>query len=120
MRIVWTKEMDIALKVLIEEGVSYKQIAKQLSAAYGLKFTKNSCVGRANRLRRPSPPPPQKVTIYDLRDDRCKWILGAVNDKPPYLYCGKPTGELGISWCPVHARKVFNKTSDSAKIYLRA
>jgi hypothetical protein len=136
MKIVWTIRMDDTLKFLISEDVAYNQIARVMSGMYNLKFTKNSCIGRARRLRLPprppkviilpsfvmvAPPKPRKqgepITILELRDGVCHWPLAKVEDYPPFVYCGKPTVDLGCSWCQTHANIAFGRTtSGNAKI----
>lgn len=128
---IWNEQFDDALINLLNEGKSYKQAAMEMSCEFGQKFTKNSCIGRARRLKMPPRPPkvtpmnndlimtfvppripePKKgkpVTIYQLRDGLCKWPYGNI---APYLYCGKPTVDLGCSWCETHCQKVFNKST---------
>ena len=49
------------------------------------------------------------VTLQQLDQNReCHWPLAAVEDKPPYVYCGKPAIDGG-SWCHDHAKKAFSK-----------
>ena len=43
----------------------------------------------------------QPLTLYQLGSCDCKWPLGEVNDRPPYLFCGQAT-EIGQSYCPKH------------------
>jgi hypothetical protein len=42
------------------------------------------------------------LTIYQLDNDTCKFVLGAVEDYPPYLFCGQPTKREGVSYCAAH------------------
>jgi hypothetical protein len=120
MQVVWTKEMKETLMKIASENpmMSYRDIAKRMSSVFGVTFTKNSLIGKARRLGVPQRPPAIKpavkkdapVTLYNLQSGCCKWPLGKFEDKPPYLYCGKDTGDISISWCPVHCRKAFGKS----------
>jgi hypothetical protein len=112
MNVIWNKQMDdVLLNLLNKEGMTYKKVAELLSIAFGVKFTKNSCIGRAKRLRMPP------ITILELREGVCHWPLAKVEDYPPYIYCGKPTVDLGCSWCQAHADEAFGKTTyGNAKI----
>ena len=100
-------------------------IAEVMSAKFGVTFTKNSMIGKARRLGIPprkiiemenraikaDVPRPKKgmpVTIYQLREGRCKWPYGT---NPPYLFCGKATGEIGCSWCATHRKRVFGRST---------
>jgi hypothetical protein len=129
MKVAWTKEMKDELVNLTNDShcFTYKKIARAMSAKFGVTFTKNSLIGKATRLGLPprnTPKPKMEngvilptvaiikkkqgpITLYQLRDDRCKWPIGS---KPPYLYCGKPTGEMGCSWCEEHRKKVFGRS----------
>jgi len=67
---------------------------------------------RRNRFEEPIAPQmePQKLTwcpltIYDLRDGVCKWVLEPVDSYPPYTYCGRPAPHT--SWCPHHEHVVY-------------
>ena len=64
---------------------------------------------RRNRFEEPIAPPealPNEIyrplTIYQLADSVCHWPLGEVEDRPPYLYCGRPAMREGCAWCPEH------------------
>jgi hypothetical protein len=138
MAIVWTEEIDKFMVDLLaeDEEISYKEVAKEMSATFGLEFSKNSCIGRARKLGVPprppkvivlpsiimaAPPKPRKqgepITILELREGVCRWPLAKVEDCPPYFYCGKPTVDLGCSWCQTHANIAFGRvTSGNAKI----
>lgn len=122
MSMIWTEDMKETLRRLADEGFSYGEIAKRMNAAFGDLFTKNSLIGMARRIGVPRRPhvinkpslPPSLPLITDLRDGMCKWPLGAMEDRPPYFYCGKPTGDIGMSWCPIHRKRVFNKSTYAA------
>lgn len=111
MPLVWTEDMKETLIRTAAEGLSYGEIAKQMTAAFGIEFTKNSLIGMARRLGVPRRPPvikqDQPVLITDLEWGMCKWPLGETYDRPPYFYCGKTTGDIGVSWCKAHRKRVF-------------
>ena len=44
------------------------------------------------------------ITILQLRSTTCRWPLGAVEDRPPYLYCGKPTA-IDCPYCRTHMER---------------
>jgi hypothetical protein len=48
------------------------------------------------------------LDIYQLRDGDCKWVLGAMEDRPPFRYCGHPA-PLGRPYCVRHHRLSYNK-----------
>jgi GcrA cell cycle regulator len=117
--IEWTAMMEDTLIFLASEEVSYNQIARVMSNMYGMTFTKNSVVGKASRLglprrepaiKPPKPEQPAPVTIYDLEWGMCKWPLAQESDSPPYFYCGKPTDDLGCSWCEDHRKRVWTRS----------
>jgi hypothetical protein len=137
--ILWTPAIEAELERLLglEENLSYEQIARKMTKDFGQTFTKNSCIGKARRMRMPprapkpyertfgdrprKPPRPDQpiepvwpkhqkdgFTIYQLRDSDCRWIYAELMDDPPYSYCGKRT-ELGGSYCPEHIGCVYVK-----------
>lgn len=116
---VWTEDMKETLRRLANEGFSYGQITKQMNVAFGDLFTKNSLIGMARRLgvpRRPRVIKPvikkdEPISIIDLEMGMCKWPLGAMEDRPPYFYCGKPTGDISCSWCASHRKRAFNRST---------
>lgn len=133
MKIVWTEEaIAMLLNTLAEDpNITYKEVAMLMTEKFGRLFTKNSCIGKARKLRvsprprlphpfvRPIPHPKKDwpLNIYQLRDGKCKWPLGNVETRPPYMYCGKSTNELGGSYCLEHCKRAYNRTTyDSAKI----
>lgn len=116
---IWTEEMKETLRTFAGyENFSYKDIAKLMTAEYGTEFTKNGCIGMARRIGIPRREPvikpvikPKEFTIYDLEWGMCKWPLGEPYDRPPFLYCGKTTGNTGRSWCPMHCKQAFSSSS---------
>lgn len=120
MTVVWTAEMIEELKnIVVGEGKSYGTAAQLMTKKFSGSFTKNSCIGKGRSLGFPLRLAPRKkdepVTIYDLRDGLCKWPFGKITDRPPYIYCGEPTGDIGCSWCPTHREQVYSKSTFSSK-----
>jgi hypothetical protein len=125
---VWTEGMKEVLKTLATDGMSYGKIAKYMNGVFGTNLTKNSLVGMARRLGVPKREPIIKPTIVkrdssvaitELQLGMCKWPLGEITDRPPYMYCGEPTKDF-CSWCEKHREKAFGKSIyDNAKIVLR-
>jgi hypothetical protein len=52
----------------------------------------------------PDAPPPEGLTIYQLRENTCHWPLGETYARPPFQYCGEPS-LLGRSYCVTHMSK---------------
>jgi hypothetical protein len=130
MSMQWTKEMKEILMSKSEiQDLSYAEIAKQMSEQFGVEFTKNACIGMSRRLgaaRRPSPiiksiikNMHQPVTIYELGSGMCKWPLGKPYDRPPFMYCGKPTENLR-PWCNHHHKRVFTRSTYGSAMTYRA
>lgn len=109
---IWTEEMKQTLRKFTGyKNYTYQEIAKIMTAEYGTEFTKNSVIGMAKRIGVPDRPPviakpkDAPVTIYELGWGMCKWPLGELSDTPPFMYCGKITGNG--SWCPIHRKKAL-------------
>jgi GcrA cell cycle regulator len=124
---VWTPEVMKFFLVLSKapENFSYLEIARRLSKRFGHQFTKNACIGKGRRMglppREPQPsvsrpvkpkvriPDPAGIPIEELERGDCKFIYGKLEDRPPFMYCGKPVLQQGGSWCRVHYGRVFNR-----------
>jgi hypothetical protein len=133
-KIKWTPEIQDAFETLLgrEENLTYAEIARRMSAQFGLAFTKNACIGQAYRTRQPQRPPKRQprrkvipmpdridapilpkearrlpgnrnLNILQLEYGVCKWPEGT---NPPYVYCGHPTRD-GASFCPEHRNIVY-------------
>jgi hypothetical protein len=129
----WKKKVLHRLYLLLrqEPGLSYPMITAALNEEFGLQLTNNAVIGKAHRMKTgkqpytPPPPPPRpprpaaprpyplnapqpslRLTIYELTDLTCKWPGTAINEWPPYSYCGQPT-ELGLSYCPQHCEIAY-------------
>src|SRR4249920_3488844 len=113
--IIWTTEMKTMLMDLVndEQNIGYVKIAEHMTKCFDLTFTKNSCIGMARRLKLGPRPVkmrvktmtkfPQRIdapiapkleprkkgfalTIYQLREGDCKFVLEKVSDYPPYTF----------------------------------
>ena len=131
MKIVWTESMQERLAELAADPLlSYGRIAQIMSIEFRLAFSKNSCVGRANRSDLPKPtsplPPPGprararnglkllpqsepeprragSYLIHQLRSHHCRYPYG---DRAPFAYCGLETNGSS-SYCAQHFRLVY-------------
>jgi len=131
--VVWNQELDSTLRRLIEaEGMTGRQACETMKFQFGLRFTRNSIIGRSHRLglhfkrspgseKRTQKPPkmfkPRKIVKHtaviiplprlnipmnDLNENTCRWPAG---DAPPYNYCGKRR-ERG-AFCSEHAALAY-------------
>jgi hypothetical protein len=50
----------------------------------------------------------QALTIYQLGVGDCKWPLGEMMTRPPFLYCGKIAAD-GLPYCKKHCEIAYNK-----------
>ena len=131
----WTEPMEARLWDLATspEQPTYDEIARVLGVEFGLRITKNACIGRARRMgvpvriapryyngdavvfkvnpRKARPAPRRQfterryghVSIYDLREHDCKWPFG---DHPPFGFCARPAVD-GFPYCAEHVRKSY-------------
>ena len=136
---VWTPEALELLETLagLEENLTYSEIARRMTTQLGIRFTKNSCIGRGRRLGLPprrlrngspnlQPAAPlhtaQAIAPIEPIEARRKpngrdltmlQLRDGVchwpsdEDKPPYTYCGRPT-RLGNSFCARHRQVAYN------------
>jgi len=47
------------------------------------------------------------IPIEHLRSHHCRWPLGAVEAKPPFLYCGE-RARTGKAYCDEHCARAFH------------
>jgi hypothetical protein len=136
---VWTSEALQLLETLagLEENLTYREIAQRMTKQLGVRFTKNSCIGRGRRmglpprrLRNGSPDLQPAAPLHSVqavapiepiearrkpngRDLTMLQLRDGVchwpsdEDKPPYTYCGRRT-QLGNSFCAAHSRIAYN------------
>jgi GcrA cell cycle regulator len=50
------------------------------------------------------------ISIYELRDNTCRWPLGEMKDLPPYRYCGCRTAP-DKPYCAEHVRRGYGSNS---------
>lgn len=83
----------------------------------GLKLRRKPHKGAQPRHRRrfkvkPAPDAPlapdvpprnegEPLSLYQLGEDTCRWPLGPIDERPPYLYCGH-YAPIGRSYCDDH------------------
>lgn len=53
-----------------------------------------------------APPIEEGIALLDLRDNHCRWPLGAVRE-PAFRFCGKP--KHTASYCEAHAKLAFRE-----------
>lgn len=127
---MWPHEYLFELEKLWDEGLSGSQIAVAFYEKFGVEFSRNAVIGKANRLklepraertnpngnRAASRKPPVKViplalkanevpihqrkTLFDLRTSDCRWPYGDPGSNS-FFFCGAER-ELGHSYCLAH------------------
>lgn len=50
---------------------------------------------------------PPGIEFVDLREGRCRFPLGGIND-PPERFCGAPA-EIGTAYCPECQKKAYSR-----------
>jgi GcrA cell cycle regulator len=50
MQSTWEEAHSLALRELVEKGLSFKEIARALNERFGTAYTRNATIGRARRL----------------------------------------------------------------------
>ena len=58
------------------------------------------------------------VTIEELRIYHCRWPLGAVHAKPPFLYCGE-RALAGKPYCDEHCARAFQVRREASEPGIR-
>lgn len=123
--IIWTPERYAKLERLFCQSYTTAQMAEALecsthaiSRRLSILRQRKQLQGRAKAASGPRPKftwrdrPPimskaEPVSFLELKSNHCRYIVGPV-DFERTMYCGSPA-MLGQSWCPVHARVVFNR-----------
>ena len=57
MQSTWEDAHSVALRELVEKGLSFKEIARALNERFGTAYTRNAAIGRARRLGLSTPKP---------------------------------------------------------------
>lgn len=86
-KIIWTDEIKDAFEILMgrEENLTFVEIARRMSDAFGLEFTKNACVGHAHRMRLPPRPVRKKVPSNKSLKSKGKMVMLRVRVDAPIL-----------------------------------
>lgn len=97
----WTEANVEYLELAWSTGRSAEQIAKTFRLMGHEHVTKNSVIGKLNRLglltpKEPPPPPP----LMRLTNCACTWPLGHPGEET-FRYCGKPARSKS-SYCEEH------------------
>ena len=71
----WPEDHDKALKRHFEAGLSFAQIAAKMHAEIQTSYSRNSCIGRANRIgltqaQKPKPKPEKPEVVVHVRKPR--------------------------------------------------
>ena len=121
------------LLALHAEGMIMRDIADRLSFEFETDLTRNAVIGKCRRLampereprvreRKPSriridapiapveapQPRNENLTIYQLENGVCHWPLGAMQDHPPFMFCGKDAVEFDAPYCPAHSAIAYH------------
>ena len=125
-----TEGIDNRLMQLVKERTPTSKIATILSKEYHTDVTRNAAIGRAHRLgldisksmpnvvkkksmtplriKRPKPAvSTDPISILKLSDRVCRYPLGPMIQDPPFLYCGRSTGD-NPPYCPMHSKISFH------------
>jgi len=127
-RIPWTNAQVNKLIRLHTQGLSSRDVAKQLNT------TRGSVLGKLRRLRessvefaqatkpkpkrkpkkpkpKPKPklkPPPAPVELFNLKPDQCHWIDPAQTTRPLLYSChNKCNPQANQYYCEEHSRRVY-------------
>jgi GcrA cell cycle regulator len=73
------------------------------------------------RVRDPDPTPSGRdsVNLVQRPPGTCAWPLGEPARPAEQLCCGRPVAAEGVSWCPEHRAKAFDKPKHSGSRYER-
>ena len=124
----WTDDMVEALRVMWDDGLSGSQVRSELNTRFRVSLSRSAVVAKVTRLglthkrERPRattlPPLPgsppmrrqsgevapayDRFTVLDLGRETCR-APGAGDG----LFCGRRVA-AGLSYCPDHARRMYN------------
>ena len=57
--------------------------------------------------------PDKGLTIYELREGDCKWVLDKMEAYPPFMFCGMPA-IVNCSWCKKHRQIAYSTVRERA------
>jgi len=132
----WTEDEILKLKALVDAGVSYSEIGRQMGRTKNAVLGKSRRMGwggqrgypiRAKKERRPQAPKRTsgeltkklskakgvhqlKAKTAGMRFRSCQWIDG-LPSPDDLCKCGAPT-ERGSPWCSQHGARIYT-TKDS-------
>lgn len=111
MTFTWTEEHIKTLKTLWQKGVAARDIAAKL----GKSVTRNSVIGKANRLgisgQQRSNATSTYIQLPVPTDFQCQWAFGHVEEKEFY-FCLKPTIK-DKPYCSEHCDLAFRRQGDA-------
>lgn len=64
MQSTWEDAHSVALRELVEKGLSFKDVARALNARFGTAYTRNAAIGRARRLGLATPKPAGSSGVF--------------------------------------------------------
>jgi hypothetical protein len=102
----WTPERIEALRrKIVDERKPSQVVAAELTREFGFRVTRNSVMGKADRLglqfaqARPRRPAASLPAVMAIRDFQCRWIEDGD-------YCARPTVH-SQSWCAEHRARAW-------------
>lgn len=57
------------------------------------------------------PPPARRLTLVELRDADCRWLVDEPSEEPNLFYCGAPVLQRS-SYCEYHAALVYRRQKE--------
>lgn len=118
--ISWTPEMEASLRGLLNDGLSYRLIAKAITDAFSLPMSRSAIAGKITRMGwrsellslvpkpvEPEPEPEPKTelllacTLFDLRPHSCRWPVDRKDEQ--HLFCGELRVQ-GRPYCDKHTK----------------
>lgn len=110
----WTSQQLEILQKLLDEKTPTKIIVEKIAEQTGTVFSRNAVIGMGWRLRNPKEtrvkktrsPRAKPISLLEVRDGQCRWPLWKYSDEPKF-FCGAPTDNLTVSWCPKHCKIVY-------------
>lgn len=110
----WPPEHDEALQKHFAAGLSFAQIAAKLHGEFGASYSRNSCIGRAHRLKLSQAEKPQAKPVA-RREKR--EIMVPVRKRNGHLLPAIPREEIDIRCAEVVSRNltIYELNDDTCK-----